>query len=120
MADEVNRQFCLNSFADLLVLRVVLRQVSLTSLSLVRSDGVTVEGIESLVGLRVLSTLDVSGCKATSGWMKAIAKLPALEKLILRGCAKVCTRNAVRMQENSCRYVLENQISRFFRTHGPN
>lgn len=38
-------------------------QVSLTSLSLAHDDMVTVEGMESLVGLRALASLDISGCK---------------------------------------------------------
>eukprot|EP00903_Cladosiphon_okamuranus_P019428 g17863.t1 len=65
------------------------RKVSITSLSLAHDDMVTVEGMESLVGLRALVTLDISGCKANDGWLKAIAKLPALESLVLRGCNKV-------------------------------
>ena len=39
------------------------RQVSLTSLSVANDDMITVEGVESLVRLRALATLDVSGCK---------------------------------------------------------
>ena len=35
----------------------------MTSLSLAHDDMVTVEGVESLVGLRALVTLDISGCK---------------------------------------------------------
>lgn len=40
-----------------------LAQVSITSLSLAHDDMVTLEGIESLTGLRALATLDISGCK---------------------------------------------------------
>ncbi|CAN0517322.1 unnamed protein product, partial [Ectocarpus sp. 12 AP-2014] len=49
----------------------------------------TLEGIESLAGLRALASLDISGCKVTNGWLKIISKLPALETLVLRGCTKV-------------------------------
>lgn len=38
-------------------------QVSLVSLSIAHDDMITLEGVESLVGLRSLSTLDISGCK---------------------------------------------------------
>lgn len=38
-------------------------QVSLTSLSLAHDDMITQEGIETLVGLRALVSLDVTGCK---------------------------------------------------------
>lgn len=42
---------------------LVFTQVSLTSLSLAYADMITQEGIEALVGLRALVTLDVTGCK---------------------------------------------------------
>ncbi|CAM9336080.1 unnamed protein product, partial [Ectocarpus sp. 6 AP-2014] len=65
------------------------RKVSIMSLSLAHNDAMTLEGIESLAGLRALASLDISGCKVTNGWLKVIAKLPALETLVLRGCTKV-------------------------------
>ncbi|CBN75250.1 conserved unknown protein [Ectocarpus siliculosus] len=65
------------------------RKVSIMSLSLAHNDAMTLEGIESLAGLRALASLDISGCKVTNGWLKVIAKLPALETLLLRGCTKV-------------------------------
>ncbi|CAN0229523.1 unnamed protein product, partial [Ectocarpus fasciculatus] len=65
------------------------RKVSITSLSLAHNDVMTLEGIDSLAGLRALASLDISGCKVNNGWLKVVAKLPALETLVLRGCTKV-------------------------------
>ncbi|CAN0136199.1 unnamed protein product, partial [Discosporangium mesarthrocarpum] len=38
-------------------------KVSLLSLSLAHCDSVTAEGVESLVGLRSLTSLDITACK---------------------------------------------------------